>query len=544
MGVLTLGHQVTDLTITRSFVYILCSELKKPICRISVKQSFLRALKKAFPVSPAHTPTPSKKLLSLETATAGTASALTVHSHTEAFKTRQDGRLRGVERPREDTDRTKDTQSSDKVLPSISDGVESHDSHVTSDDTAESEKANSTLDSAIAGNSLCGYMGDDSESLDGTTQDTRNEEPDLNSDLQSHTAADPSDLNSDLQSHTTAEPSVQESESTLPDRMVSASPNTPADPMDSPTVECADPTTPPSEPSTAVEPLTHTSPLTGSSDALLLADMVDTIPSSGEGSRASLEDEAGPEQSTQSESVTVTSEPNTQLDSVSEEPAASTLEQSKVSTHDTAEESSGESKDTSESGTSTHSEQSDKGAEPTLQEALQNVKAEMKELLKPGFDKLSNIFKGANPGPHSPNRIRVLASRSKKNGNDEAESHDLNVVIEENKSADSQANTSKDDPEPKKPDLKEIFKIGIGTLLNKEAGVSSHTPQEETPTIITPLDPEEQERRLRMSQSRPEEEDDVVVIKKDKKKKRKRKYKKLSSATSELLHVIYHHGYM
>ena len=131
----------------------------------------------------------------------------------------------------------------------------------------------------------------------------------------------------------------------------------------------------------------------------------------------------------------------------------------------------------------------------------------------------------------------MLASRSKKSGNDEAESCDLNVVIEESKSTvDSQANTPKDDLEPKKPDLKEILKIGIGNLLNKETGVSSQTPQEETPTIVTPLDPEEQERRLRMSQSRPEDEDDVVVVKKDKKKKKKRKYKKLSSATSELFY--------
>ena len=97
-----------------------------------------------------------------------------------------------------------------------------------------------------------------------------------------------------------------------------------------------------------------------------------------------------------------------------------------------------------------------------------------------------------------------------------------------------EAINQKDDQE--RPDLKEILKLSrIGNLLSKDTSASTGSPLT-TPIIIThaPLDTEEQERRLRMSQCTADDQDDVVVVKKDKKKKRKRKYKKLSSATSKL----------
>ncbi len=483
---LAIGHAITDIAVTRSFVYLLCNDLKKPICRISVKQAFLRALKRALPSSPVPSP------------------ALTRNKVTHTGPT--------------------------LTVPTIAGKVEAdNDKRRTSPIIERKEKETSNVEIEIE--SEVGKVGNNSTSELSTTvnvlpiENTISTENDISSDTQSSIGT----LDQTLP--TNHQPALVATDQPLPT-------TTPAGPNSSPSEYMEDKDTEQTidrdelttnipvkmERDTQPQTETETEMVTLSSqvqvsamidEPLSLLDAIDT-----------------PTHATPTPQRVVETPSDVQPRAPSEEDATTIDPNVKPST-----DSDIKTEQVFDSSTSMQQEQK----EPSLQDALQTVKAEMKELFKPiTFDKLSSIFKSNNPGSSSPSRLRVLASRNRKTESEESKSdiksENLNVQIEEIKNT-SEVAYQKDEQEPtKRPDLKEILKLSrIGNLLSKDTSSSTGAPIT-TPIIITPapLDAEEQERRLRMSQSTADDHDDVVVVKKDKKKRKKRKYKKLSSATSKL----------
>ncbi len=491
VGVLTLGHQITDISISRSFVYLLCNDLKKPLCRISVKQSFLRALKRALPPSPAQSPmvtsrTPhTGKTLSVPTIS---RQVDVVNDDSNKIKTEAEGKesstLDNKTGKVEDDSVSNLPATADENLTMATKG-DNNEPSLTSIDHAHLP-ATPPLTS-----SFCEYMDDDTESTDQAS--AGRDEQSINLPTPSEEATHPQ-IDSEAEPLQLELPRI-ETEALHTNVVASEEPLSLSVVIDSPTPhEIAD------TPNVPIMEDAKTEQLTGKRSSCDINLQTKEI----------------------SDSST-----NVQSDNISD--------------------SSSTKQTVSDSGASVESQQ----REPTIQEALQTVKAEMKELFKPiKFDKLSNIFKINNPGSTSPSRIRMFVNRNKKTEETgqkpNAEPQDQDIEKEEDTRTTTELPVPKEDSisdqeQSKKPDLKDILKLSrISNLLSKDSGSSSGSvasPAVTTPIIITPapLDSKEVERRLKMSQSTAENHDDVVVVKKDKKRRKKRKHKKFSSATSKLM---------
>ncbi len=482
VGVLTLGHQISDISITRSFVYILCNDLKKPVCRISVKQSFLRALKRVLPPSPGQSPMVTSKASHVEKAlTVPTISSqIEVGKNDKKVEALREKEISNIfdektgEELSEDNLISSQPPTADEEIPAATEGNKQEPSLTSNDHTpCTATHPPTTL--------FCEYVEDD-----------ETESTDLPS-------ADKDEISTEAIITFDKEHSLPKTETELPQ------------------VESE---TPPTE-------------IVASHESLSLSAAIDT-PTFNDVPNVSIpEENSQTEQLNEDESSDLNNDP----------------QKEKVSDSGTNIQSISHSSSSGpDSGASVQSEQK----EPSLQEALQTVKAEMKELFKPiKFDKLSNIFKPNNTRSLSPSRVRMFPGRNKKSDetevNVETEPQDQEQNVgkdEETVSATSELSTQNDDiiseqEQSKKPDLKEILKLSrIGNLLSKDSGPLSGGVASQavtTPIVITPapLDSKELERRLRMSQITAEETDDIVVVKKEKKKKKKRKHKKLSSATSK-----------
>ncbi len=506
VGVLAIGHAITDIAVTRSFVYLLCNDLKKPICRISVKQAFLRALKRALPSSPVPSPaltrnkvTPTGPTLTVPTI-AGKVEADNDKRRTSPIIERKEKETTveseiECEVGKVGTDSTSELYSTVNALP-IENTISTED-----DISSNTQSSIATLDQTLPTNHQPALVATD-QPLPTTTPAGPN--------------SSPSEYMED-----------EDTEQTIDRDELHVTTNIP--------VKVKGDTQPQTETETETVTLPSQVQVSAMSDEpLSLLDAIDTPTPQRVAETPS---DAQPRAPSEEDATTVdpnVKQPSTDSDTKTEQVFDSSTNTKNDSSTNTKNDSSTSTKN--DSSTSMQQEQK----EPSLQDALQTVKAEMKELFKPiTFDKLSSIFKSHNPGSSSPSRLRVLASRNKKPESEESKSdiksENLNVQIEEIKNTSEVAN-QKDEQEPtKRPDLKEILKLSrIGNLLSKDTSSSTGAPMT-TPIIITPapLDAEEQERRLRMSQSTADDHDDVVVIKKDKKKRKKRKYKKLSSATSK-----------
>ena len=585
VGVLSLGHPINMFAITRGFVYLLCNDLKKPICRVSVKQSFLKALQKTLPLSPAHSPriSPARKVLPVQDGVLPVSTKLNTPTElvptptvtTEERSGEPQATVTVEERfgdqhvcseltpsvtIRDETERERDSTDHDSEPLELGhkESLNHNEAVIKSKEVSACSKAEETVanlpDSmqTLTTNKIQEeHTGSISERQKGDSTDISSEKPSALDD------------NSIQQPVTEGSLSLIDHQEELPKE----------------TTELAD--TVAVAPTISEAAVTCANNVTSKSTDVLTSNVA--IGNSGSQVEGSLPIQTSVKHSdethqlvdkvhvTESESVflsdVVTRTDNTdgvQSSSDTNVKDAVVIEGGEVqSSLDTNVEDTIVTETVKVDHASKLAQESqrepsgktDPGPEqPTLHEALSTMKAEVRELFKPKFDKFTNMFKVASPGSLSPGRLRVIASRNIKDGKERVEDgkeekkcSDLEVQIDDDNTREvpNQKQEKTEQDQSRKPDLKEILKLNrISNLLNKEnSGSSTVTPSSATPTsdtttpiVVTPapLDPTEQQRRFRMSLAKGEDEDDVVVkTKSHHRKKKRRRHKKLSSATSE-----------
>ena len=608
VGVLSLGHPINSIAITRGFVYLLCNDLKKPICRVCVKQSFLKALQKTLPLSPAHSPriSPARKVLPLQDGASHVSTKLlsptglvpTPTVTAEERSGEQQAKVSGKEKSgqqhvcsepmpqvsvKEGTEKDSDIADCDgepfevghkeslnpseavieskeeskdskaeETVPDIPDSKQTLTMSKFQEEQAgiisESQKDDSTKSPPFTfdGDSIQPPLAEDSLGL----SYYRNELPEVTTELADSIAvvtaiSEASVTNAD---EVTSESSYEQPPNLPTGNNVSQIEASVSDDDNTHQLGKEDILT---DGTSQLESIVHSdehSSKEESSKSRLESAFVDEAALKTESEVMFLSDVV------ESSAITRTNDTGT---------AQSSSDTNVEDTTITESEQVIDVDQTSKSTQEPQPELSDKTGsgpeQPTLQEALSTMKAEVRELFKPKFDKFTSIFKAASPGSLSPARLRVVASRNTKDGREHVEdgkeekkSNDLEVHIANDNTRPSPPNASNQKQEKteqeqtRKPDLKEILKLSrISNLLNKESsGISMTTPSSATPTSVTttpiivtsaPLDPIEHQRRFRMSQTKEDEDDVVVKTKAHHRKKKRRRHKKLSSATSECL---------